>query len=251
MRIALIRGHWVKTLIGAILTGSLMVFMYAVTIYEGVLGDPQTQTGFVVAYFSIALLGTAFAAAASIASERQARTWPLLMTLALEEKQVLMGKIFGSIMRIWPFWMILLAHLFVFTLLRCIHFVAIPYLLILFAAAALLVSTIGVFVSSSFKRTATAQTATLICIVLFGSPFCCGLPIFFVSPVTIAAIILSASAGHGNAHMPVSRLELLFAQGYYGLLVNSIIFAALISMYMLIAYVFYGLTHNKLRNRIF
>jgi ABC-type transport system involved in multi-copper enzyme maturation permease subunit len=204
-----------------------------------------------VLYFSLALLATASAGASSIAGERQAGTWPVLMTLALDERQVLTGKILGSIMRVWPFWLVLLAHLFVFTILRCIHYVAIPYLLVLFAASSLLVSTIAVFISSSFKRISTAQITTLICIILFGSPLCCGLPTFLVSPVTIATIILGTSAGHETAVMPVSKLQLFLAKGYYGLLANSVLFAALISIYLLITYVFYGLTHNKLRNKIF
>ena len=123
-----------------------------------------------------------------------------------------------------PAFAVLLAHLFVFTILRCIHYVAIPYLLVLFAASSLLVSTIAVFISSSFKRISTAQITTLICIILFGSPLCCGLPTFLVSPVTIATIILGTSAGHETAVMPVSKLQLFLAKGIgpaYGLLSSN------------------------------
>ncbi|MHC4212295.1 MAG: ABC transporter permease, partial [Planctomycetota bacterium] len=126
MRIAIIKGHWIKTFIGSFLFVVIIGTFYAVSLYFGVLSQKDTQMGFVMAYFSVALLGTAFSAAACISAEKQARTWPILMTLALDEKQILKGKILGSILRIWPFWLVLTIHFFIFTLAGFIHPIALP-----------------------------------------------------------------------------------------------------------------------------
>ncbi|GAF82759.1 unnamed protein product, partial [marine sediment metagenome] len=134
MRIAIIKGHWIKMLIGGVFAGVIIGFFYAVSIHNGVLSRKETQIGFVMAYFSVALLGTAFSAAACISAEKQAQTWPILMTLALDEKQILKGKILGSILRIWPFWLILIIHFLIFTLAGCIHWIALPFMLILVIA---------------------------------------------------------------------------------------------------------------------
>jgi ABC-type transport system involved in multi-copper enzyme maturation permease subunit len=251
MRIAIIKGHWIKTLIGTVFAGVIIITIYAISIYNGILSQKETQIGFVMAYFSVALLGTAFSAAACISSEKQAQTWPILMTLALDEKQILKGKILGSILRIWPFWLILTIHFLIFTLAGFIHWIALPYMLILVIASTLLVSSIGTFISSLFKRTSTAQTVTLICILLFGTPFCCAMPFFIVSPVTLAAIMLTATAGFRTATTPVSELDFVFSSGYGGLLYDSAIFIAIITMYLFIAYLFFAITKNTLRNKIF
>ncbi len=251
MRIAIIKGHWIKTIIGTVFAVVIIGSFYAVSIYYGVLSRKNTQIGFVMAYFSVALLGTAFSAAACISAEKQARTWPILMTLALDEKQILKGKILGSILRIWPFWLVLTIHFFIFTLAGYIHWIALPFMVILVIASTLLVASIGTFISSLFKRTSTAQTVTLICILLFGSPFCCTIPVFFGSPATLATIMLATTAGVRTAATPVSELGFIFSSGYEGLLLDSVIFIAIITMYLGIAYLFFAITKNTLRNKIF
>jgi hypothetical protein len=87
--------------------------------------------------------------------------------------------------------------------------------------------------------------------MLFGSPFCCAIPVFFVSPVTLAVIMLTATAGFRTATTPVSELDFVFSSGYGGLLYDSVIFIAIITVYLFIAYLFFAITKSTLRNKIF
>ena len=75
--------------------------------------------------------------------------------------------------------------------------------------------------------------------------------IFFVSPVTLAAIMLATTAGFRTATTPVSELKFIFSSGYGGLLYDSVIFIAIITVYLFIAFLFFTITKNTLRNKIF
>jgi len=121
---------------------------YGYCAYKDYLAIKGVQTAFVLVYFFLGLLRTATSAATSITSEREARTWPVLLATALTDREIVFGKIIGSALQSWPFWLLLTAHVVVFSFVRYIPAAAILPLAVLIVSSALLVSADGVLFSS-------------------------------------------------------------------------------------------------------
>ena len=193
---------WIKNFrMGAILTTILafliLAFAYGYCAYADFLGREETHIIFILVYFFFGLLRTATSAATSITSEKEAQTWPILLTTALTEKQIVFGKIIGSCLGGWAFWLLLAIHVAAFSLAGCIPLAAILPLALLIASSTLLVSAVGVFFSSCFKRSSISASVNLILFLGFTAPVCCPLPIpaFVVSPPFAAIMILGVTGG--------------------------------------------------------
>ena len=64
----------------------------------------------IAAYLFLGLLRAATSAATSVTSEKEARTWPALLSTALTDRQIVFGKIIGSALQGWPSWLLLAAQ---------------------------------------------------------------------------------------------------------------------------------------------
>jgi ABC-type transport system involved in multi-copper enzyme maturation permease subunit len=196
---------WTKNFrLGAILTTILAVLIlvaaYGYCAYADLLGSHGTQIAFIIIYFFFGLLRTASSAATSITSEKEAQTWPILLVTPLTEKNIVASKIISSCLGGWAFWLLLAAHVAVFSLAGCIPPSAIPPLALLIVSSMLLVSSIGVFFSSCFKRSSISASINLILFLGFTVPICCPMPLppFLISPLFAAIVILGVAGGwHG------------------------------------------------------
>jgi len=193
---------WIKNFrMGAILTSILAVLIltviYGYCAYADFLGREETHIFFISVFFFFGLLRTATSAATSITSEKEAQTWPILLTTPLTERQITFGKIIGSCLGGWAFWLLLAAHIIVFSLTGVVPPAAILPLALLIVSSMLLVSAVGVFFSSCFKRSSISATINLILFFSFTAPVCCPspLPTYLVSPLFAAVMILGVTGG--------------------------------------------------------
>jgi ABC-type transport system involved in multi-copper enzyme maturation permease subunit len=251
MKAPLIRGGRLKTIVAGAAVAVVLSFAYGYCAYEKCLGEQSVQMGFILVYFLLGLFGTATAAASSITSEKEAHTWPALLTTPLDEKQIVFGKIIGSVSRCRPFWLLLAAHLLVFSCLRYIHPIAILPLSLLVVSSSLLFASLGVFLSSCFKRTAPAAAINLILFFLFVVPCCCPLPTFFVSPLFIALAILGVAGGAETAAAPFYKLQYVFSSGIRGFLTSMLVLTGIMIIYLLIAFAFFAIAKGKVRRKVF
>ncbi|MHC4617035.1 MAG: ABC transporter permease subunit [Planctomycetota bacterium] len=251
MNIPLMKGRRPITLAALVGVVIVLSLAYGYCAYEKRLQKREVQMAFVLVYFLGGLFAASTAAAASITSEREARTWPVLLTTALGETEIVLGKIIGSCWRVRPFWLLLAAHVIVFTLARCIHPVAVLPLALVAFTSALLVSALGVFSSACFRRTSAAAAANLVFFLVFILPFCCPLPVFLGSPLFIAAMILLVAGGSQAAATPFYKLgyqTLPLAEdflGAVGILIGITI------LYVFIGFVVFRVTEDKIRSKIF
>lgn len=102
------------------------------------------------------MLFTIVLPATSITSERESRSWPVLLATPLDDKDILLGKLVGSLRRCLPAWLLLLGHIIIFSLAGFIHPLAIIHTGILVTWIAVFLSGSGLYFSSSFKHTTTA-----------------------------------------------------------------------------------------------
>ncbi|MHC4155923.1 MAG: ABC transporter permease subunit [Planctomycetota bacterium] len=236
-----------RTILGYSIAGICLLAAYGFFAYTKYLAEKEVQIGFVLAYFFLGLLRTATVSASSITSEKEARTWPILLTTPLDQRQIALQKTIASTIRAWPFWLLLGAHLTTFTLLGFIHPVAVLPLVVLVITSALLVSAVGVFFSSCFKRTSTAATFSLISLFVLSFP----LPAFIISPFFVATMIMTVGAGNFDAGVPFYELQYGFFPGMKGFLVSAFILTGIMVIYLLIAFLFYAFAVGNVRRNIF
>lgn len=126
--------------------------------------------GYGAAFILAGGLATAVVAATRIAPEKEARTWPLVLTTTLGDWHILLGKACGVARRTLPIWCLLPAHVLAFACARCLHPVAMLHVLVLTAWVFAFVTSLALYFGTRFRRTSTAVILTLVaCAVLWGA----------------------------------------------------------------------------------
>ena len=115
----------------------------------------------IVTFFCLAVLFTIIVPAACITSEKEAQTWPILLSTPIEHKQILAGKIVGILRRVIIAWC---PFVLVFAMVTHVADFPIPALIqiavIAIIATAFLIAS-GVYFSARLKRTTPAVFANL------------------------------------------------------------------------------------------
>ena len=252
-----IMSLWIKTSrLKAVVTTVPAVLILAAAYgycgYKDYLSHEETHIVFILAFFFFGLFRTATSAATSITSEKEARTWPILLITPLTEKQIASDKIIGSCIGGWAFWLLLAAHVVVFSLAGYISPAAILPLALLIVSSALLVSAIGVFFSSCFKRSSTSASVNLILFIFFTMPVCCPspLPTFLVSPLFVAIMILGVTGGLDNIGGPFQQIE--SGWGWFGkFVISGLALIVLVAIYLSLALGAFAIAVANIRRRIF
>jgi len=245
IRTAIAGARLIRTIVGYTLAGICLLAAYGLFAYTEHLERKEVQTGFVLAYLFAGLLHTATVSASSITSEKEARTWSILLTTPLDQRQVVAQKIIASALRVAPVWLLLASHVLVFTVLGFIHPVVVLPLALFVVTSALLVSAGGVLFSSCFRRTSTAATFTLIAFFLFTLPF------FMVSPFFVAMMIMTVGSRGFDPGVPFYEMQYGFFGGTKSFLISLFILSGIMIMYLLVAFLFYAFAVGNVRRNIF
>jgi ABC-type transport system involved in multi-copper enzyme maturation permease subunit len=265
MRTLLARSGRFMPILSAVLAVCIGIVAYVYCGYKGWLALEETHAAFVAAYLFLGLLRATTSAALSITSEREARTWPVLLTTSLTDKEIVRGKIIGSALQAWPFWLLLATHILVFSILGYIPVLAVIPLAALAVTSALLVSAIGVFFSSSFKRSSVAGPLNLIVIFVVNFPVCCPVPTLLVNPIFIAIWILGVT-GEWDSGFPFMRtvfssltpedlgelgMGLPLVRRYATFIASALALIIVLGLYLLFAFAASALARRKIRRGIF
>jgi ABC-2 type transport system permease protein len=246
----LIKSSRITFIFSVVLAIIFLTIAYGLCIYLGAMKERTTQIGFVLTYFFIGLIRTSTFASTSITSEKEARTWPILLTSPLAEKEIVFGKIIGSSLRAWPYWLLLAVHLIVFIVLGAISiFVVIP-LVLLAISSSLLVAALGVMFSSVCKRNSTSSSLNMLVFLLFVIPVCC-VPLYLASPLFAVISIFINFGGYGDlmgfTNNPVySSFESVFMW----FLFSQLSFIIFVIVYLLVTFAMYKISVNSIRWRI-
>jgi hypothetical protein len=183
----------------------------------------------------------------------------------LTDKEIVRGKIIGSALQAWPFWLLLATHILVFSILGYIPVLAVIPLAALAVTSALLVSAIGVFFSSSFKRSSVAGPLNLIVIFVVNFPVCCPVPTLLVNPIFIAIWILGVT-GEWDSGFPFMRtvfssltpedlgelgMGLPLVRRYATFIASALALIIVLGLYLLFAFAASALARRKIRRGIF
>ena len=162
LRLPILGRHKIINLICIILGLSLLIFTYWLCAKERILDDEEVHILYAVIFMSLGILFTIVLPATNITTEKESRSWPLLLTTTLDDWQILFGKFFGNIRRLLPVWLLLFGHVIIFSLMGYIHPVAIIQMGILVTWIVIFLSCSGIYFSSRFKRTTTAVVMNFI-----------------------------------------------------------------------------------------
>ena len=134
----------------------LLAITYLPLAMEGALDYDEVQICYCVILFGVGGLFTLILPAAAITSEKESRSWSLLLATTLSDHDILRGKFVGALRRTIGAWSPLFAHLILFTFVGFIHSVVILQIAILVAGILVFLCGSGLFFSAWFKRTTTA-----------------------------------------------------------------------------------------------
>lgn len=249
--IPFVKASRIMAVIRAVILVLVLTFAYGYCGYKNYLARNEVQLAFILTYFAIGLLRTATTSATCITSEKEARTWPILLTTPLSGKQITFGKIVGSCLRAWLFWLLLGAHIIVFTVAGYIHPFAFMSLILLVVSSALLISSLGVFFSSCFKRSSISSAINLILFFCFTVPVCCPLPIFIASPLFIAIMILGNFGGWDGLVTPFRITSTSSGSWFWKYAISQLAFLIPVVIYLLLAFAGFAVATSNIRRKIF
>jgi ABC-type transport system involved in multi-copper enzyme maturation permease subunit len=154
LRSPMFRHHKILTCILA--SASLILLLASYYLFVKLLDEGQTHMGYTMIFLGVGILFTIVLPATSITTEREARSWSLLLATPLDDKDILLGKFVGSLRRCLPAWLLLFGHIIAFSLLGFIRSLAIIQTGILVIWISIFLSGSGLYFSSRFKHTTTA-----------------------------------------------------------------------------------------------
>ena len=172
-------------------------------------------------FMLIGLIFNMVLSATSITSEKESRTWPILLATSMNDWQILLGKAVGVFRRCLPIWFLLAGHILLFVSVRYIHPIAIVHVFMLVAGIVVFLTGSGLYFSSRFKRTTSAVVANFALVVVLWVvvPALLGVATIargggevfeaYVSanPVIQASTIMGGAGGERNAKTKLSGLE--------------------------------------------
>lgn len=148
-----------RRVVSLIVIGLCLVTLFATYLlcsWESILDEEGVHCTYAVVFMAIGMLFSTVLASTCITSEKEARSWPLLMATTLNDGEILLGKFIGILRRCFPAWLLLLGHMILFSLAGIIHPVAIFQLGLLVTWIVTFLAGTGLYFSSCFKRTTTA-----------------------------------------------------------------------------------------------
>jgi ABC-type transport system involved in multi-copper enzyme maturation permease subunit len=166
-------------------------------------------TGFIVL---VGLVRTGALAAASIASEKDARAWPILLSTPLDGREIFRAKVTAIARRVLPLWIFLLVHLVVFMLAGVLDWLNIVSVVFIVAPAVILLVGIGVFFGLRLRTQTGAFVATFaVPIALWFMCPCIG---YVSNPILMAAMAVAVPMSLSKVMASSGGLEILIPAAF-------------------------------------
>ena len=266
LRSPLIQGGKKKAWFGFAAAALVQAGMYLSYGRQGLLEEDFTHVWCTILFLVIGLLGSIFLSATTITSEKETRSWPILLSTPLSDWQILLGKAAGTFRRCLPVWAFLIVHVTLFALLGYIHPAALVIIPAVLLWVVVFLSGTGLYFGTRCQKTSGAVISNLALILvlwLIIPAVVAVLSIFrryevlldqvvFANPVTQAVAVMSGLAGRGNASRAWERIQFNSMQGDWN---QPWIFVRMLALYGSV-YIgagigFLALARHRLRKRIF
>jgi ABC-type transport system involved in multi-copper enzyme maturation permease subunit len=117
------------------------------------------HAAYVTIFMGLGALSVTVLPATCITSEKETRTWPLLLTTAVSDWEILFGKFIGVLRRSLPVWIILLVYLIPYWGIVAVD---VLHLACLVVATTVFLCGTGLYASSRLRRTSAAVAANFV-----------------------------------------------------------------------------------------
>ena len=266
LRTPMIQGGSSKGFFGFMAAVFAMLVTYLVFVKEDLLDEDFTHMTYVLIFVVLGLITNMVLSATSITTEKESRSWPILLATPLGDWQILMGKLVGVFRRCLPIWLLLAAHVIFFVLLGFIHVVTVFHLAIIVSWIVVFLSCTGIYFSARFKRTTAAVVANLaLALTIWAvTPVVLGfmMEIFdhyetferymSVNPVVQALVVAEGACGEYNADSTLANLDYNWpSDDFDGFGYTTILLLLTMVSYMLIGLFFAWRAKCRLRRNIF
>jgi ABC-type transport system involved in multi-copper enzyme maturation permease subunit len=156
LRTPILRRHKLAAFVVISIAVGLLLLTYWSLEAQNDLDSDDVQIVYVIIFMSAAMLFNVVLPATAITSEKESRSWPLLLATTLDDGQILFGKFAGVVRRCLPAWAPLFGHLILFSFIGYTHPIAILQMAILAVWVIIFLTCTGLYFSARFKRTTTA-----------------------------------------------------------------------------------------------
>ena len=221
LRTPLVRGGRTQGLIALAAAIIALVVTYVICAKERCLEEDFCQVTYTIVFMILGLITTVVLSATNITTEKEARSWPLLLTTIMDDWQILAGKAVGIFRRCLPIWCLLAGHILLFVIVGYIHPIAIIHLIVIVGCLIVFITGSGLYFSVLLRRSTSAVVAILaftigiwvIIPMLLGlmEPVMEGEGPFLLcvstNPVIQAGIVVAGAGGESNAGTAFGRLE--------------------------------------------
>ena len=197
LRQRVLKGGRLSRIVVPILIGVFLAGLFAHLDAEGYLKDENAQITFIVIIVLFGLLSTCIFSATGITTEKESRSWPVLLTTTLNDWQILLGKAAGIWRRCVPIWCVLFACLFLFTLfMPCLHAFVWVHMGLLVLCVMIFFTGMGLYFGVRLRRTTPAVLVNLAVAIAAW----CLLPFFLV--------VAAGEGPRGNGLVPIADVAL-------------------------------------------
>lgn len=250
-----------RTILVGLATLGLLATTYVLCAREDILDEQGVHVVYAIVGGITGLLFTTVLSATAVTSEKESRTWSLLLTTTVGDWEILMGKLLGAVRRSLPAWLPLFGHVTAFTLAGLIHPVAILQLGLAVAWMVFFLGGTGLYFSVRLRHTTTAVIANVALAVSLWMvvPFLVGMVLAITRsgddlielyadmiPVVQIGVVTGATAGGG----PIGSYD--WARGNMNTVADATLWILLsATIYGVISLVFLARAAARLRKQPF
>jgi ABC-type transport system involved in multi-copper enzyme maturation permease subunit len=148
-------SEWEKLAVAVIigLEVSMIVAMYLFPVVANAFGYEETHMMYIWIFMGLGMFSATVFPSTCITSEKESRSWPLLLTTTLNDWQILFGKFIGVLRRSMFVWLLLLFYVTSFWAFHYLGPLALIHIIIIIAGTVVFLTGTGFYFSSRLKHT--------------------------------------------------------------------------------------------------
>lgn len=145
-----------EKLIVAVIIGleaAMIVAMYLFPVVASTFGWEETHIIYIWIFMGLGMFSVTVFSSTCITSEKESRSWPLLLTTTLNDWQIIFGKFVGVLRRSMFVWLLLFFYVCVFWAFQYVGPLALIHMILIIAGIIIFLSGTGFYFSSRLKHT--------------------------------------------------------------------------------------------------
>jgi ABC-2 type transport system permease protein len=254
---------------GFVAAVAALLITYVICARTACLDADSTHVCYALLFVIMGIIFSIVLAAASITSEKESQTWPILLATPMGDWHILLGKALAAFRRCLPVWILWGAHVLIFVITRYLHPIVFVHVVMLVAWLTVFLIGSALYFSARFKRTTSAVVASLVLAfalwvvipaslgvltAFFHKPYALN-ESALANPLVQAAVVTSGGTTPGRYHIPQDLAELNYdwpgSPGVRSAWATTVILLVNMLLYVLAGSLFAWRAKCRLRRGVF